>query len=105
MQSIARALLSHSTEAGGLDFEFQQSEARTLAESKRIRPTATTRKYESYQKEFKEWCSYKNCPDNETVHGAKLHLFLQEQVLNRRNKKMRIKLLVDLLLQVIQMLL
>jgi hypothetical protein len=73
--------------------EIDESVNTTVQETLSIRPAATTRKYQTYQKEFIEWCHTKGYRDGETVTGGKLHLFLKNEVVGRLSKKNKTKII------------
>lgn len=90
--AAAQASHNASTNDSALQMEIEESERATLQATLNTRPGNTKRKYESYQKQFVEWCSEKGYRDGSTVTKGKLHLFLTEQVVGRESKKKKGKI-------------
>jgi len=74
-----------------LEVQMDLSVARTYAQTSEHRPKNTDRAYKRRQEEFKKWCEEKGYPveTRTTVTGPKLHLFLEERVLNQPWKKQK----------------
>ena len=83
--------MNQRASSAAVDVEIEQSLQRTYRKAATIRPQNTNKAYTSKQAEFLRWCDTKGFIDatKHTVTGSKLHLFLEERVINRerRNKK------------------
>jgi hypothetical protein len=73
-------------EPPGLHVELKESANATLDRCREARPSNTTRAYEPKQREFKAWCDRKGFHETTRcqVTAAKMHLFLQEEVVDRK---------------------
>ena len=82
---------SSSVTPASLDVQMDLSVMRTYAQKSDLRPLNTCRAYKRRQDEFKEWCIEKGFPEEArtVVTGPKLHLFLEEKVVNRPRKKVK----------------
>ncbi|KAJ8535059.1 hypothetical protein ON010_g13677 [Phytophthora cinnamomi] len=69
-----------------LQVELEESAHATLDRCRDARPANTTRAYAPKQKEFKVWCDRKGFHGTTLyqVIAAKMHLFLQEEVVDRK---------------------
>ncbi|EGZ22288.1 hypothetical protein PHYSODRAFT_433406, partial [Phytophthora sojae] len=68
-----------------LQVELEESANATLDRCRETRPANTTRAYAPKQREFKAWCDRKGFHETTRypVTASKLHLFLQEEVVDR----------------------
>lgn len=83
--------MTTTTTSASLEVQMDLSIARTYMQTSNNRPINTSRAYKGRQEEFKKWCEEKGFPaeTRATVTGAKLHLFLEERVLNQPHKKQK----------------
>ena len=74
-----------------MEMQIEESLQRTRAHGDAIRPSNTLKAYTKRQQEFLKWCDSKQdgwVPGTaHTVTAAKLHLFLEEQVIGRISRK------------------
>ncbi|OWZ02399.1 hypothetical protein PHMEG_00026051 [Phytophthora megakarya] len=74
-----------------MNVELDESMSRTYTKVAERRPKNTLKAYTNKQKEFMQWCDEKEAAFNAltryTVTGPKLHLFLEERVIDRDKRR------------------
>ncbi|EED16701.1 short-chain dehydrogenase, putative [Talaromyces stipitatus ATCC 10500] len=83
MESISNGLLAEQDRQLELHAKIQLHSQKVAHRIQKNRPAATTRQYDSRQKEFIDFCTKEGFPDGQVVTEKKLVYFLDHYVINR----------------------